>query len=583
MNDDDEEMKAAPELGSESVGDNEQKYANDDDEEEEKKSEQVDPFSASEDLDIVMPSKRRRVGRGRGRAPKAARMPRVKAVKAPVTKHIVFKGPTMPAVQSNINTVDPTTRISLLHTACRIGHSATVEALLRAGAYVYAVDKEKRSPLVTACQQGHTDVVRAIHSYLRTQHPDDDKEYAAAMKKTFLAVDRLGRMPIVHAVKNGHFRLTKALIKEFGVPMYGLDTSDNSLVMYAAGYGWNSILRLLLVLVADNPEGHAGTLANKTNIWKLGPLFISVTKSHMRCAATLLEMPNVDVNARDSDGNTILHHVIKIKPRALEQCLAQLQFFIVERKADTSLREPKEQRNLLHILCAFPYDHLVVFDPNAAQVAKDAQRKSTEADLKIAAMLLDSGVPLDATDGSSKTPLMIALEQRNYPLLGFLLERGARTNVSFPASQLTPAMMIINLVRSTTSKETAYFTQAAREEQERQNRARYGGSAPYGGFGWGGGGAFGSPYSHQHSAPATSAKEKWTDEQLAAKSAHEAFVAEMDAQFFKEKMHWLARILECGAKNRSSEMDPIDPQAAARATAEPQVVVPSEEKAEDSE
>ena len=56
---------------------------------------------------------------------------------------------------SNVNEVDPLTKVTALHVAASYGHNASVEALLSWGAEVDPQDHAGLTPLHAACQEGH--------------------------------------------------------------------------------------------------------------------------------------------------------------------------------------------------------------------------------------------------------------------------------------------------------------------------------------------------------------------------------------------------------------------------------------------
>jgi hypothetical protein len=149
--------------------------------------------------------------------------------------------------------------------------------LLDVGADMFALDKEKRSGLVMACQRGHLEVVRVIHAHLVSRFPEAKDLVAAQKKGGFLKLDKWHRLPIFHAVKNGHFALTKFLLVEVGSPVDATDSSDNNLLHYAAAYGWSSLVRLSLTFVKHSRHVDRDRAARRCGQhleWKTTPLFI---------------------------------------------------------------------------------------------------------------------------------------------------------------------------------------------------------------------------------------------------------------------------------------------------------------------
>jgi len=421
---------------------------------------------------------------------------------------------TMPHAQSDINHKNKRSGETLLHVACKKGHAPTVAALIEAGADLFVADKEKRTPLVIACQQGHLEVVKVIHETLCARFPDP-KHYAQVQKKQFLAPDKTGKLPLTHAVKNGHFELVKYLLVSVGSPVDALDTSDHNLVHYAAAYGWNSILKLLLLFVKHaQPNTPQADLCSAGSIWKTTPLFIAMIKGHLACGATVLSAPNMSVaiDARDSDGLVVLHHVLAGRPNSssADQVERQLRFLVEEKNADCTLRDPKTGRNPLHQL--------------AAQKPMPDQ---SESEIRIAELFLSKGLDINDVDGSSHTAMMLAMQQANFPLVSFFLSHGARVNLSYGAggdvSNRTPLMRLLSLTRPKTKEEEEH-------EAEKSRRSQYYWIRP---------------------TDAEKAEQEKKDEEMKKKQT------ELDATFDEERLSLFRQLLEAAAKSSNLESDPV--------------------------
>jgi len=513
-------------------------------------------------------------------APKKAAKGKKAKAKQPLamSKDPLHLGPTKPSPQSSINAKHKKTNQTLLHTACTLGDARVVSELLKAGADVFAANKEKQTGLVLACQQGHTEVVKVLYEHVVSMFSvldDSDRELTAAHKRLFLAMDKVGRLPIFHAVKNGHFELVKYLLL-LGYPLDACDSSSNNLVHYAAAYGWADIVEMILVFVRRaEAETTVASLAGAPSIWKTTPLFVACLKGHLRVAAAVLSAPNVDVNARDSDGLTILHHVVNSKNRGLEQARRQLHFLIDERKADVKLKDPKTQRNVLHMLAALPYTPP---PPAAAHKPADAAEEEEKkqsapapsakpaalkrskskvaaaamsdvvpagaaapaaeddsSDASLAAMFLAQGVDVNLVDDAGHSAVMLALAAQNFPLVRFLLARGARINMSYGAKlrHETPLMRLLGLRRPPTKSEEAYEAEAAREKQQREARR-----------GWGS--YYNQEPTAEQKAEAAEAKARY----LASKAAN-------DAQYDRERQELFELMLTKAKESSDPLRDPL--------------------------
>ena len=98
--------------------------------------------------------------------------------------------------------------------------------------------------------------------------------------------DRRGRTPLCHAVMNGNTHIVSFLLR-LGDNHLAKDSSGNTLVHYAAAYGWYFNLKLLL---------EAGACPNEANQWKMTPLAIAFMKGHMGIVNFLLKESGVDID-----------------------------------------------------------------------------------------------------------------------------------------------------------------------------------------------------------------------------------------------------------------------------------------------
>ena len=66
---------------------------------------------------------------------------------------------------------------------------------------------------------------------------------------------------------------------------------------YACAYGWYECMQLLMEADAD---------LNAANDWKLQPLAVAYLKGHILLVEELLKTGKVDVNAQDTNGQTLV-------------------------------------------------------------------------------------------------------------------------------------------------------------------------------------------------------------------------------------------------------------------------------------
>ncbi|GMF31430.1 unnamed protein product [Phytophthora lilii] len=143
----------------------------------------------------------------------------------------------------------------------------------------------KSTPLAFAAQNGHLECVRVL---------------LANGARVDLG-DKLKKTPLILAVKNGHTRVAAMLING-GANVNAYDTSENSVVHYAASYGWPSCLLLLCDVGAE---------LWSQNAWGFVPLACALLKQRRACAELILgqvsgETQHKFLDFRDRQGRTML-------------------------------------------------------------------------------------------------------------------------------------------------------------------------------------------------------------------------------------------------------------------------------------
>lgn len=76
-----------------------------------------------------------------------------------------------------------------------------------------------------------------------------------------------------------------------------MDSSQNSVLHYAAGFGWKECIDLLV---------KHGANINAENMWKITPITIAMLKNHQSIVKELLKRDDIDVNGKDDKGRTLL-------------------------------------------------------------------------------------------------------------------------------------------------------------------------------------------------------------------------------------------------------------------------------------
>ena len=109
-------------------------------------------------------------------------------------------------------------------------------------------------------------------------------------KARVLSKDKFKRTPLMLAVANGHVRIASLLLQH-GSEWNWCDSSNNSVLHYAAGFGWRECIDLLL---------KHGANINAPNMWKITPITIAMLKNHQGIVKDLLKRDDIDVNGKNS-------------------------------------------------------------------------------------------------------------------------------------------------------------------------------------------------------------------------------------------------------------------------------------------
>ena len=205
---------------------------------------------------------------------------------------------------------------SALHFAAINGRAENVRLILDNQKNVWKLrDKKNNTAMAYACENGDQETIKAfldsgVAKMNTGQGPDrmPPLSWAAAYgryelcewlienKARVLSKDKFGRTPLMMAVRNGHVRVASLLLQN-GSEWDHTDSSQNSVLHYAAGFGWKECIDLLV---------KHGANINAENMWKITPITIAMLKNHQNIVKELLKRDDIDVNGKDDQGRTLL-------------------------------------------------------------------------------------------------------------------------------------------------------------------------------------------------------------------------------------------------------------------------------------
>ncbi|KAK3092730.1 hypothetical protein FSP39_006660 [Pinctada imbricata] len=268
-----------------------------------------------------------------------------------------------------------------IHIAVEHADKDLLSVLLKYGVDVnkqLSAGKEKMTPLMIAAARGHLDMARRL------------VQSGAVVEK----LDKFKRSALTHAVMNGNANVTSYLLY-LGSDPNRKDSSGNSLVHYAAAYGWYFVLKLLV--------NEGGADASVANDWQLTPLGAAFMKGHSGLVDFLLKLPGVDINFKNDSGMTLIS--VACSSQLSGELLPQIEY-LLDKGADPTISDVNGL-NALHHLCGHGVD-------NAGE----------ELTVKIAQLLVKAGCSPKAKTTHRHTPIMIAIAQVNFKLVKFLVDKG---------------------------------------------------------------------------------------------------------------------------------------------------------------
>ncbi|KAI8149897.1 ankyrin repeat-containing domain protein [Fennellomyces sp. T-0311] len=298
-----------------------------------------------------------------------------------------------------------------LHYAAYFGHAETCRELIDCGATVESIESSLHAtPLLFAAKRGHLECVKVL-----IEHGKADPE----------VVDRYSRTPLHLASINGKYEVTKYLL-EMGVNADAADSSLNRPIHYAAGFGHLRLLRLLIEVGGADPSA--------PNVWRTTACSVANLKGHISIVQYLLTECNIDVNFKDQDGKTLLHHCVEEKVTTkleAEQVLRKARL-LISKNANPNLQTVQGE-TVLHSLARSDYYNCHY---PAGWVDEDARKDAEKLEYddmdgieftrQLTKMILDAGANLDLVNNLKETPLGAAVKSGNDYVMAAFIERGAK-------------------------------------------------------------------------------------------------------------------------------------------------------------
>eukprot|EP01133_Synstelium_polycarpum_P003444 gene3444-3911_t len=284
--------------------------------------------------------------------------------------------------------------LTAMHYAAESGQIGSIRTLIELGSDIDVGEKiTKYTPLMKAVIAGHLEAVKVL---VEEGHADIEKR------------DKYRRTPIMLAAKNGHLLIVSYLLHVNAVVKV-FDSSHNTLLHYAAAYGWYEIAALLV--------NRFKVPVNDQNDYKMTPLSVSVLKGHFRITEFLMTQGG-DPNVCDEHGRSILLQALDV---SITSSLLVNVAYLIERHGSSVTHADKDGDTALHYLAR----------DSSVQQRRTLEETMTSLDEKTAVyrsigdILIKHGADINSANTKGATPLMLAFESNNVAAITFLMERGA--------------------------------------------------------------------------------------------------------------------------------------------------------------
>ncbi|XP_071142052.1 ankyrin-3-like [Mytilus edulis] len=285
--------------------------------------------------------------------------------------------------------------------ACEHGHTKIVKMLLELGADCNKCDKDDQSLIMIACEHGHTDIVKILLD----------------LGADYIKCDKDDQSPIMIACENGHTNIVKMLL-DLGTDYNKCDKDGQSPIMKACEHGDTEIVKTLLDRGADY------TKCDKDG---QSPMMKACENGHTNIVKMLL-VRGADYNKCDKDGQSPIM-------KACEHGHTELVTILLDLGADCNKCDKDDQSPIM-IACEHGHTNilkmLIVRGADYNKCDKDGQSPIMIAcehgHTEIVKILLDLGADCNKCDKDDQSPIMIACEHGHTNIVKMLLVRGADYN-----------------------------------------------------------------------------------------------------------------------------------------------------------
>ena len=338
----------------------------------------------------------------------------------------------LPEVDVNHRHTDSNTA---LHCAVEKEHTDVVQLLIDAGADIETKDNNGRSPLHCACESGALDIVKML------------VEAGAGVRDT----DNEGSTCLIIASYFGHTETVRCLVGLPEVDVNHRHTDSNTVLHCAVEQTHTGVVQLLIDAGADietkdnhgRSPVHCACVSGALDVVKMlvrvgagvcvtdcrGATCLTLASycGHTETVRYLVGLPEVDVNHRDSDSNTVLHW-------AVEQTHTGVVQLLIDAGADIETKD-NHGHPPLHYACDSGALDIVKMLVEAGAGVRDTTENGGSTCLTLAAecgctetVRYLVGLPevdVNHRDSDNDTALYLARKDNHTDIVQLLIDAGA--------------------------------------------------------------------------------------------------------------------------------------------------------------
>lgn len=310
-----------------------------------------------------------------------------------------------------------------LHIAAYKGDINIIYLLIENGADLTTRNNNNETPLHAAIYYSGTTNTEAVNLLLH-------------LGADYNATGKQGKAPLEYAIEENSWEIVDYLLQ------HGAEPTDEILEYAKSKINQGKTAQRIVLSIEDYKERRAKAILQGADLDRLSfepppppslqfiparedsPLIIAVEKNDLNEVKKLILL-EVELDAYNKEGSTALHKAIRLNREEIVKVL-------IEAGSNLSLKD-RTGHHPLYIATYSPQFTQLLLDNGASVDRETVQNKMTALtvsnNLEVSRILLENGADINHESKRKVTPLIMAIRRENSPMIEFLLERGANTNL----------------------------------------------------------------------------------------------------------------------------------------------------------